>query len=343
VLNHPRVEVAVLETARGGILRKGLGFDRCSVGVVTNISPDHIGQGGIDTVEDLARVKRVVIESVARDGTAVLNADDPLVAEMRSAHDGKKVYFSVEPVNNPLVREHLARGGTCVLVEDGRIVIATGTRRSPVAELEHVPFTHGGRFGFQVQNALAATAAAWASGLSVGVIAETLRRFDTTSSLVPGRFNMMELFGRELIVDYGHNSGAMHAMGQAVGALELRRTLMVLGLPGDRRNEELVATALAAVPFVDEFVLYDLADLRERAPGEVPRLLASELPHYTPREYATNEKEALLAALKTSRPGDRIILISDIVDQTLETIELLQWTEPPAPQPAEDEAGARPV
>ncbi|HLL81995.1 MAG TPA: cyanophycin synthetase, partial [Longimicrobium sp.] len=241
------------------------------------------------------------------------------------------------------VREHLARGGTCVLAEDGRIVIATGTRRSPVVELERVPFTHGGRFGFQVQNALAATAAAWASGLSVSVIAETLTRFDTNTSLVPGRFNMMELFGREIIVDYGHNSGAMHAMGQAVGSLELRRTLMVLGLPGDRRNEELVATALAAVPFVDEFVLYDLADLRERAPGEVPRLLGSELPHETPREYATNEKEALLAALKTSRPGDRIILISDIVDQTLEMIELLQWTEPSATQPAEDEAGARPV
>ncbi len=163
VLLHPGVEVAVLETARGGILREGLAFDRCSVGVVTNVSADHLGLDGIDTVEDLARVKQVVIENVHKDGAAVLNADDPLVAEMAAASDAPVVYFSRDPGNH-IVTTHLARGGRCVLVVGERIVLATGDARVDLVELRRLGFTAGGHIPFQVQNTLAAVAATWAGG-----------------------------------------------------------------------------------------------------------------------------------------------------------------------------------
>ncbi|HLM46728.1 MAG TPA: cyanophycin synthetase, partial [Myxococcaceae bacterium] len=189
ILLHPRVEVAVLEVARGGILREGLGFDWCSVGIVTNVSPDHLGQGGIDTLEQLARVKQVVIESVAKDGAAVLNADDPLVAEMAAAAKGRVVYFARSPENSVL-QAHLAQGGSGVFVDNGAIVTVREGRRQVLIELERVGFTAGGALRFQVENALAATAAAWAAGLNPALIVRALTTFRTDMKTTPGRFNL---------------------------------------------------------------------------------------------------------------------------------------------------------
>jgi cyanophycin synthetase len=323
VLLHPRVQVAVLETARGGILREGLAFDACTVGVVTNISGDHLGLGGVNTIEDLARVKQVVIESVARDGAAVLNADDPLVAEMAAATDARVVYFGMNPKRS-VMAAHLADDGSCVFVEDGAIVLARDGHRDTLVELERLPFTHGGRVRFQVQNALAAVAAAWAAGLNPAMIVRALTTFRSDAAMVPGRFNVRELRGVEVVLDYGHNAAAMRALGEAIESLGKRRTVMVLGLPGDRRDEDLIATVQATRAFADEYVLHDLEDRRGRAENEVPKLLRAQLPKSVRTTLAANQREALRTAWQRVRPSDRLLVTADIVDDTIEALQELE-------------------
>jgi cyanophycin synthetase len=317
VLLHPHVEVAVLETARGGILREGLAFDWCSVGVVMNISADHLGLKGINTLEELARVKQVVIESVHKDGVAVLNADDTLVAEMAAATDAEVIYFSLTPDNHISVA-HRAEKGRCVYVEDGFIVLDTGGKCLELVELKRIPFTMGGKIPFQVQNALAATAAAWGAGLNPAMIVRALTTFTTDINMVPGRFNVTELNGVQVILDYGHNPAAILALGEAVKTLGQRHTVMAFTLPGDRRDEDLIATLEATFPFVDEYVLQEQKDLRGRTHMEVPRLFQKHLPRDIPYEFAENQRDGIFKAWKRVKPGDRLILIADVVDDTLE-------------------------
>jgi cyanophycin synthetase len=319
VLLHPRVEVAVLETARGGILRQGLAFDKCSVGVVTNISADHLGMGGIHTLDELARVKQVVVETVADDGSAVLNADDPLVAEMAAATDADVVYFSLS-ADNHIVSAHLAEGGSAVFIEDEMIVVATGDHRIELVELERVPFTMQGRIHFQVANALAATAAAWAAGLNPAMIVRALSTFATDPEMTPGRFNIMQINGIEVILDYGHNPAAITALMEAVDSLQKRRTTMILALPGDRRDEDLIASVQATHHKVGSYILHDLHDLREREAGEVPRLLSQHIPPGIPFNFATSQREAIAGAWRSLRPDDRLIVIADVVDETIDTL-----------------------
>lgn len=322
VLLHPHVEVAVLETARGGILREGLAFDECKVGVVTNLSADHLGLDGVNTLEELARVKQVVVEAVAQDGTAVLNADDPLVAEMAAAANARVVYFSTNP-NNHVIQAHLAEDGSAVLVDDGAIVLDVNGERIELVDLERLEFTAGGKIQFQVQNALAAAAAAWAAGLNPALIARALTTFTTDVSTVPGRFNISEQGGVQVILDYGHNPAAMRALGQAVQALGQRRTVMVIGLPGDRRDDDIRETIEATLPFVDEYILHDNEDLREREKDEIPRLMQSCLPDDKPSEILVDQHRGVLKGWQRVQPGDRLIIIADIVDKTSAVLQTL--------------------
>jgi cyanophycin synthetase len=323
VLLHPRVEVAVLETARGGILREGLAFDRCSVGVVTNISSDHLGLGGITTLEELARVKQVVVEAVRRDGAAVLNADDPLVAEMAAATDSEVIYFSTKP-QQPIVAAHLANGGRCVLAEQGAIVLAQGASRVELIELERVAFTFGGAISFQVQNALAATAAGWAAGLNPALIARALTTFAADEQMAPGRFNRLEVGGVDVILDYGHNTAALVALAEAVQSLEPRHTVLVIGLPGDRRDEDLIATIEATHAFAKEYVVFDLRHLRGRAPREVPHLLCEHISAERPCVFASNQREGIARGWQRVAPGDRLVVIVDEVEDGIEQIHSLR-------------------
>jgi cyanophycin synthetase len=322
VLLHPRVDVAVLEVARGGILREGLGFDWCSVGVVTNISRDHLGTAGINTLEQLARVKQVVIESVDPEGSAVLNADDPLVAEMAAATKGHVVYFA-RSAENPIIQAHLAQGGRCVFVENDALVTAKGSSRQALVELSRITFTAGGAIRFQLENALAATAAAWASGLNPALIVRALTTFRTDTRMSPGRFNVLAVAGRQVILDYAHNVAAMKALSEALPRSPDRRTFMVIGLPGDRRDEDLLATTQATLPMVDEYVLHDLKDRRGRADLEVPQLMKSCLPADRPYQFTADQREGVLRAFQQSKPGDRVIIIADLVDEALETIQAM--------------------
>lgn len=322
VLLHPYVEVAVLETARGGILREGLAFDSCSVGVVTNVTSDHLGLKGINTLEQLARVKQVVIEAVRDDGAAVLNADDPLVAEMAAATDARVIYFSMNP-NNHIVAAHLAEDGEAVLAKDGAIVLATGESEIELVELERLPFTAKGKVRFQVENALAAVAAAWGGGLNPAMIARALTTFQTDYEMVPGRFNLMEVNGIQVIADYGHNAAAMNALMDAAKALGSRNTIFVGGFPGDRRDEDLIATIQPTIPMVSHYFLYDLKDLRNRHVREVPNLLRSYLPSEKVCEIIADEQTAIYKAWQAARPGDRLIIIVDLVDESIEILNKL--------------------
>ncbi|GAB4517210.1 MAG: cyanophycin synthetase [Anaerolineae bacterium] len=326
VLLHPRVEVAVLETARGGILREGLAFDKCSVGVVTNVSADHLGLGGINTVHDLARVKQVVVESVVDNGTAVLNAEDALVAEMAAATNADVIYFSLNPRNH-IIAAHLAAEGTCVFVEDGMIVVAEGEKRVELVELERVPFTDQGRIRFQVANALAATASAWAAGLNPAMIVRALSTFATDTEMVPGRFNVMDINGVEVILDYGHNPAAIKALMEAVDGMTPRQTMLVVGLPGDRRDEDLIASIQATSSAVNTYILHDLHDLRERLPGEVPQLLAGSLPEHVHYELVRDQQEAIERAWCLLHPGERLMIIADVVDEAIAMLKQVRERE----------------
>jgi cyanophycin synthetase len=322
VLLHPYVEVAVLETARGGILREGLAFDACSVAVVTNISADHLGHDGVETLEELAGVKQVLVENVLKNGAAVLNAEDPLVAEMAAATDSRVVYFAADG-RNPIIAAHLAEGGQAVFVENDTIVLAHGADWFELVELDRIPFTAGGKIRFQLLNALAATAAAWAGDLNPALIVRALTTFRTDSKMVPGRFNVSEINGVEIILDYGHNQAALSALGEAVTALGERHTVMVIGLPGNRRNEDLVASFRATLPYVHAYVLHDLEKRHGRDAYEVPRLLQAELPAGRPSELAAGEPEAIWQAWQQVKPGERLIIIADIPEKTIAALQEL--------------------
>lgn len=324
VLMHPHVEVAVLETARGGILREGLAFDACKVGVVTNISSDHLGIGGINTLDEMAAVKQVVVEAVSRDGAAVLNADDPRVAQMAAGCEGQVVYFALS-ADNPIIQSHLAEGGWCVFCRDRTIVLATGEEAQlDLVELARVPITMDGQIHFQVQNALAATAAAWSAGLNPAMIMRALTTFESTQDVAPGRFNRFELNGVEIILDYGHNEAAIRALGQAIDALGDRRTVVVIGLPGDRRDEDLIATFEATREFADEYFLHDLEfDQRGRRKHEIPKMLKKRLPGEFPATIVETHQEGILRAWKHVQPGDRLVVIADEVETSLETLNRL--------------------
>jgi cyanophycin synthetase len=319
---HPRVEAAVLETARGGILREGLAFDSCTVGVVTNVSSDHLGLGGVHSLEQLARVKQVVVESVSRHGTAVLNAEDRLVAEMAAATRGRTMYFARHP-DHPVLAPHVAEGGVGVTVDDGWIVLREGATSTPIVELERVPLTADGRIGFQVENVLAATAAAWAAGVNPAFLARGLSTFGAQPLTVPGRFNRLDLGGVEVVLDYAHNTAAMVALGEALHALGRRRTWLVMGLPGDRRDEDLKGTVEATRSFASAWILHDLTDRRGRAPDEVPRLLCASVPDNAICKVVASSKEGVELALKHARPGDRVVVIADVVDELLSTLPAL--------------------
>lgn len=322
ILLHPHVEVAVLETARGGILCEGLAFDQCLVGVITNITSDHLGLDEIKTLDQLARVKQVVVEAVSNDGAAILNAEDPLVAEMAAATDARVVYFSREEQNH-VMQAHLAEGGQGVFVEEDMIILATGTNKVRLVELDRIPFTWGGRIGFQVMNALAATAAAWAAGLNPAMIVRALATFEADATMAPGRFNIFELNGVEVILDYGHNAAAMEALGQAVETLEPRHTVLAFTLPGDRRDEDIIETTKATIPFTHAYVLYDSEDRRGRAENEIPDLMRRQLPENVPYEFAVGQPEGILKAWQQVQPGDRLIVIADEVNEALEVLHML--------------------
>jgi cyanophycin synthetase len=235
---------------------------------------------------------------------------------------------------------HLAAGGRAVIAADGAIVLAAGSRRIELIELERVAFSAGGAIRFQVQNALAATAAAWAAGLNPALIARALTTFTSDATMVPGRFNVSEIRGVQLILDYGHNAGAMRALGEALAGLGPRRTILAIGLPGDRRDEDLIATIEMTRAFADEYVIYESSERRGRAQGETPLLLRGALPPTLPCALAADHVAGLHLAWQRAQPGDRLVLIVDEVEPALAAAQALAEADEACAAPLSLEVGA---
>ena len=278
VLAHPEVDAAVLECARGGVLREGLGFDRCQVAVVTNVGEgDHLGLNYITTVEDVMVLKRVIVQNVAPNGYAVLNAMDPHVAPMARVCTGQVIFFGADR-HHPIMATHRAQGQRVVYVDPAKacIVAAEGGMKESIA-LADIPLTHNGAIGFQVDNAMASVAAAWAAGLPWETIRRGLASFHNDSANAPGRFNVMDYRGATIIADYGHNPDAIRALVQAVDAMPGNKRSVVISGAGDRRDQDIIEQTRILGAAFDEVILYQDACQRGRADGEVLALLRQGL------------------------------------------------------------------
>ena len=318
VLRDPKVSVAVMETARGGLLRAGMGYRRCDVGAVLNVSADHLGIRGIDTVEQLAAIKRIVVE-VARD-TAVLNADDPLCLEMADHTDAEHICYVTMLPEHDLVKAHIRAEGRAVVLEKGlngdMITIHDRGAHIPLLWTHLVPATLEGRARHNVQNAMFATAIAYAMGVGLEDIRTGLRTFDTTFFQAPGRMNLYTEHPFRVLLDYAHNPAAIATVCDTVSRFDVdgRRTV-VLTAPGDRRDEDITAIATIAAPHFDRFVLKVDDDRRGRGEDEVPRiqreaLLAAGVGE-DGIEVVLDEQEAVAHALATAAPGDLVVVFGD--------------------------------
>jgi cyanophycin synthetase len=322
VLSHPDVDAAVLETARGGILREGLAFDRCDVAIVTNIGiGDHLGLSYINTVEDLAVVKRVIVKNVAPWGAAVLNADDSIVAAMADVCPGSVIFFSSSE-NNPLILSHRANGERVVFsTADG--IHASGQGVDEFIPWDRIPLTRCGTLPFQMENAMASVAAAWALGIEWNTVRRALSGFENDPSNTPGRFNMFDYRGATVIADYGHNPDAIHALVKAVDAIPARRRTVVISAAGDRRDEDIrLQTEMLGAAF-DEAILYEDQCQRGRADGEVLALLKAGLSGASRLKRVSEirgEFSAIDLALSRLNPGELCLVLIDQVEEALEHI-----------------------
>ncbi|RYY98260.1 MAG: cyanophycin synthetase, partial [Chitinophagaceae bacterium] len=326
VLKDPAVEFAVLECARGGILRSGLGFDQCDVAVVTNIAEDHLGLGGVYTLEQLARVKGVVAASVHRGGHVVLNADDDRVYALREHVVGTVVLFSLYP-DNIRIQRHCEAGGVAAIYDEGYIMIRKGNQLLPIEAVENVPLTHGGAARFNIANVLGATLAAYVSGVSMPAIRCTLRRFRNSAEDTPGRMNLFEIDEVHVLVDYAHNPHGLKALGEYVKAVKTGRSIGVITGVGDRRNEDIVAIGAESARIFDEIVIRCDQDLRGRTEFEISSLLRSGVHQTAPQKkvsYCPNELEAVECALGKAGPGDFIVILVDNVQQVIGRLRELE-------------------
>ncbi len=320
VLRDPAVDVAVLETARGGLLKRGMGYRRADVGAVLNVQADHLGLRGVNTLEELAKVKRIVVE-VAR-GTAVLNADDPLCLRMADYSQADHLCYVTLNPRHPLVREHIRSGGRAAVLEEGAggymITFYDHGSHIPLLWTHLIPATLEGRAIHNVQNAMFAAAVAYSMDVKLEEIRHGLRTFDTTFFQAPGRMNIHDEHPFKVILDYGHNPAAVKAMVGLVERLDVEgRRLVVLAAPGDRRDEDVREIARLAAGRFERYVCRRDDALRGRAPEEIPNLLRAALLEAGVDderiEVIPDEQEAVHRGLELARPGDLLLIFADAV------------------------------
>lgn len=319
VLLHPDVDAAVLETARGGVLREGLAFDRCDVAVVTNVgSGDHLGLNYITTVQELAVLKRVIVQNVAPTGVAVLNAADPNVASMASKCKGSVTFFT-EDRHHPVMATHRAQGHAVVYVEEGNLVMAKGDFQHHIP-LRRVPITMGGAIGFQVENVMASVAAAWALKVDWATIEAGLSSFSNDSDNAAGRFNVFQYRGATVIADYGHNPDAMAALVQAIESMPATRRSVVISGAGDRRDQDIRQQTEILGRAFDEVVMFEDQCQRGRSDGEVIALLREGLKGATRTSESSEIYGEFLAidnAMGKLRNGELCLILVDQVEEAM--------------------------
>ncbi|MCM2255716.1 MAG: Mur ligase family protein, partial [Vicinamibacteria bacterium] len=333
ILRDPTVTFAALETARGGLLRFGLGYDWANVGVVTNIAEDHLGLRDMDTLDDLAKAKALVIERVFPEGHAVLNAEDRFCSYMAGRTKARVALFSLDP-QNELFRAHVAAGGMgAVMDRHDTLCLYRSTLRIPLVHARQVPVTFDGKARHNIANALAAALAAFCAGIELDDIRGGLTTFHPTPFQAPGRANIYEFRDFRLMIDYCHNAHGMNFVGPFLASLRKpgARVTCVLNAPGDRRDEDYVAMAAAAAPHFDHVILRDDEDLRGRAPGEVAGHLREALVKHGLKpeqiEIAKNETEAVRRLITISRKDDLGVVFADRIARVAAQIDFERQKE----------------
>ncbi|NCR07741.1 MAG: cyanophycin synthetase [Microcystis aeruginosa LG13-11] len=322
ILKDPTVEIAVLETARGGILRSGLAFNQCDVGVVLNVAADHLGIGDIDTIEQMAKVKSVIAEVVSAEGYAVLNADDPLTVSMAEKVKGRVAYFSMSP-DNPIIHDHIRRGGMAAIYENGYLSILEGEWTLRIEEAVNIPVTMQGMAPFMIANALAACLATFVQGIDIELIRQGVRTFKPSVAQTPGRMNLFDLGHHHALIDYAHNPAGYEAVGGFVGNWPGEK-VGVVGGPGDRRDDDLILLGKLSALMFDRIIVKEDNDTRGRRRGEVADLIlrgiSQENASMRP-EVILDETEALEKALSAVSEGGLVVIFPESVTQAIDLIE----------------------
>lgn len=323
ILMDPSVEVAVLETARGGLLRSGLAFSHCDVGVVTNIAADHLGLKDIHTVEDLAKVKGVLPESVKKTGYAILNADDDLVYKMGENLDCHVAYFSMDE-HNPRIMEHCQEGGLAAVAENGFVTIMKGTWKLRIEKIVSIPLTFGGRAVFNISNILPAVLSAFVQGIKIEDIRIGLETFIPSPAQTPGRMNVFKFHDFEVLVDYAHNPHGLRAIGKFLEKTEATHKVGIMTVAGDRRDEDIVEFGEVAGGIFDSVIIRNDKNLRGRDEDNLVRLLKQGIFNIKPEmpiSIIRNEMEAVSYAIENAIKGSHITLCSDEIAKAVAVVK----------------------
>jgi cyanophycin synthetase len=329
ILKDPTVEVAVLECARGGILRAGLGFHNCNVAVVTNVAGDHLGLQGIDTIEKLAKVKAVAVKTVFKDGYAILNADDDLVYDMRKELECNVVLFSLVEDNRRVI-EHCKKGGLAAVYENGFLTIIKGGWKIRVERVSNVPITFGGSAEFNVANALGAVLAAYVSDVSIENIRIALQTFIPSAALTPGRMNIFKFNDFTVMLDYAHNTHGMQAIGKFVSQVTASHKVGIVAGVGDRRDEDTVELGEEAGKMFDEIIIRQDKNLRGKEDKEIIALIEKGIRNVNKEvviHVIPKESEAIDYALTNAKKDSFITIISDVVPDALEQVKNMKEKE----------------
>lgn len=329
VLKDPTVNFAVLECARGGLLRAGLGFKKCDVAIVTNVSADHLGLKGIHTIEQLARVKGVLPETVLQDGYAILNADDDLVYDMRRSVECNVVLFSMDE-NNPRIKALQRLNGITATYENGYVTVYRGEWKMRLMKAENIPLTYGGKAKFMIQNVLAAILGAHVQGISIEDIKAGLETFIPSASQTPGRLNLFEFKDFTILLDYAHNPAGMRALQNFTDELEASVKVGIIAGIGDRREEDNNEMGAIAAEMFDEIIIRQDKRLRGKTEQELIMMLDAGIKKRDPNKKTTiipSEKEAIKFAVKNAVKGSLIVLCSDVVPDALELVKEIKALE----------------
>jgi cyanophycin synthetase len=322
ILKDPTVEVAILESARGGILRSGLAFDSCDIGIVLNVAADHLGLGDIETIEQMAQVKSVVAETVKPEGYAVLNADDPLVAAMAQKVKSKVAYFSMNP-DNPIIIDHIRRDGLAAVYENGYLSILEGKWTLRIEKAVNIPVTMGGMAPFMIANTLAACLAAYTQGVDIEIIRRGVRTFQLSADQIPGRMNLFNVGEYHALVDYAHNPHGYEAVSGFVRNWEGKK-IGVVGGPGDRRDEDLILLGKIAAQTFDTIIIKEDDDTRGRTRGETADLIAKGIYQENSNlgyETILDETEAIETGLNRAISGSLVVVFPESVGRAVSLIQ----------------------
>ncbi len=329
VLKDPTVNFAVLECARGGMLRAGLGFKNCDIGIVTNVAADHLGLKGIHTVEQLAKVKGVVPETVMPDGYAILNADDDLVYDMRKGLSCNLALFSMDE-ENPRIKALQRIGGITAVYENGYVTLCRGTWKMRIMKAKNIPLTYGGKATFMIQNILPAIIAANIKGISIEDMKAALDTFIPSPSQTPGRLNLFQFEEFQVLLDYAHNPAGMRALQKFIEQLEVTHKVGIIAGIGDRREEDNNEIGSIASEMFDEIIIRQDKHLRGKTEEELIGMLQKGIKTSNQRVKTTvipSEEEAIIHAVKNAKKGSLIVLCSDVVPDALDLVKKLKEEE----------------